>query len=146
MRRPTRRKSSLRPFDMTPMIDVVLQLIIFFMFTSQFGQIPRSEVDLPEEAGEGEVQRERPGLVIDLTAEGIFVVEARPMELERVARLAALEVERAGARPSGADILVRADRAAPVARLNELAERLSEAGVRRWRLGTSGAAGVGGDE
>ncbi|MEM1185568.1 MAG: biopolymer transporter ExbD [Planctomycetota bacterium] len=143
MRRPVRRKTPLRAFDMTPMIDVVLQLIIFFMFTSQFGQVTRSEVDLPEERGEGETTL-RPSLVIDITAEGAFLVEARPMDIDRVTRLAAAEVERAGGRADAIDILVRADKDTPAARLNELALRLSEVGVRRWRLGTSGVGVPGG--
>ena len=143
MRRPTRRKAQIRAFNMTPMIDVVLQLIIFFMFTSQFGQVTRSEVDLPDEAGEGEQARERPSLVIDLTAGGEFVVEGRPMSIEGVVRVATSAVQRAGSRPDSVDVLVRADRAAPARDLNELATRLSSAGVRRWRLGTSGVEAGG---
>jgi len=143
MRRPVKRRARIRAFDMTPMIDVVLQLIIFFMFTSQFGQVTRSPVDLPEEAGEGETTKDRPSLVIDITDQGQFLVEARPMDLDRVVRLAAEQVARAGERADAVDVLVRADRNASAATLNELAGRLSGAGVRRWRLGTSGTESGG---
>ncbi len=143
MRRPAVRRSPIRAFDMTPMIDVVLQLIIFFMFTSQFGQVTRSDVELPREAGEEEPETERPTLVIDLSAAGVLLVEARPMTVERVSRLVSIEVERVGGRAELVDVLIRADRRAPAARLNELATRLSELGVRRWRLGTSSVEGNG---
>ena len=49
-----REQSRTAAFDLTPMIDVVLQLIIiFFMYTTQFAQVMRSELDLPQETGEG---------------------------------------------------------------------------------------------
>ena len=47
-----RRKSRLLPVDMTPMIDIVFQLLIFFLTTAQLAQFSRAEMDLPEEAGE----------------------------------------------------------------------------------------------
>ena len=34
--------------DITPMIDVVFLLIIFFMTTAQFAQLTKAEVDLPQ--------------------------------------------------------------------------------------------------
>ncbi|MCH8037092.1 MAG: biopolymer transporter ExbD, partial [Proteobacteria bacterium] len=40
---------------MTPMIDVVFQLMIFFMYTAQFAQVTRTAIDLPDEAGEEQV-------------------------------------------------------------------------------------------
>ena len=45
-----RRKSRLLPVDMTPMIDIVFQLLIFFLTTAQLAQFSRAEMDLPEEA------------------------------------------------------------------------------------------------
>jgi biopolymer transport protein ExbD len=138
MRRPLARPASIRTFDMTPMIDVVLQLIIFFMFTSQFGQVTRSEVELPRERGEEEeAAADRPTLVIDISSEGVFLVEARPMPLERVVGLVGAEVARSGGRADRVDLLIRADRRATATRLNQLANALSEIGVRRWSLGTS---------
>ena len=42
----------LLPVDMTPMIDIVFQLLIFFLTTAQLAQFSRAEMDLPQEAGE----------------------------------------------------------------------------------------------
>jgi biopolymer transport protein ExbD len=38
--------------DITPMIDVVFLLIIFFMTTAQYALLTRTELNLPKEKGE----------------------------------------------------------------------------------------------
>eukprot|EP00913_Durusdinium_trenchii_P006276 g5888.t1 len=85
----------IRAFDLTPMIDVVLQLIIFFMFTSQFGELARTLVDLPREAGQEDVAP-KPTLAVDLTREGVILLEREAITLDGLAQMARLEIERAG--------------------------------------------------
>ncbi len=124
----------LRAFDLTPMIDVVLQLIIFFMFTSQFGELSRTEVELPREPGQDE-RTEPATLTVDLTATGELIFESEPISLESFARIAGIEIERAGA----ADLVtvrVRPDQRCLAAHLNRVMDRLSRAGVNRWSIGT----------
>jgi biopolymer transport protein ExbD len=127
------RKRRVPGFDLTAMIDVVFQLIIFFMYTAQFSQVSRTAIDLPEQPGErGAIAPA--ALVVDLNADGVFLVEQSPVTLdELIARLEA-EIRRAGA--EGVELLVRADRNSPAANINQLAERLAESGVRSWKLGT----------
>lgn len=121
------------------MIDVVLQLIIFFMFTSQFGQISRTPVDLPVEKGE-ETPETRPSLVIDITREGAFVVDARPLAFDRVVAVVEREIARHGG-PGGVAVLIRPDRNATAGSLNRLAEELARLDVRRWSVATRGEGG-----
>lgn len=128
-------------FDLTPMIDVTLQLIIFFMFTSQLGQITQTEVDLPQEPGEKTVAEGPPSFVIDLTRDGDLVLEGHAVSPARFLRLVEQEIGRAG----GADnvsILVRPDRSAKASTLNALALDLRDLGVRRWKIGTTDPQGV----
>lgn len=124
-------------FDMTPMIDVVLQLIIFFLFTSQLSQVIRSPIDLPEEQGDEQQVVAPGGIVIDVSREGGYLVEGQPRSLEDVIRLVSLEQEHAKAVGQPLDLLVRADRACPAQHVNVLATRLAGVGVRQWRLGTT---------
>lgn len=131
-RRPN--EDRIRAFDLTPMIDVVLQLIIFFMFTSQFGELTRTEVELPREAGQ-EDQAPKPALAIDLTREGVILLEREPVTLEGLAQIAAIEIERAGD-PDQVTVRVRPDRECRAAHLNRLMNRLASVGVRRWSIGT----------
>lgn len=140
--RPQTRRRPLG-FDMTPMIDVVLQLIIFFLFTSQLSQVMRSPIDLPEEKGD-EAQAVSPGtIVIDVTGDGSYLVEGQARSLEDVVRLVSLEQQHAERSGEVLDLLIRADRKGPAAYINVLATRLAGVGVRQWKLGTSVPPGGG---
>lgn len=127
------RKRGVGGFDLTPMIDVVFQLIIFFMYTAQFSQVSRTAIDLPEQPGEGD-DLAPTAIVVDLNAEGAFLVEQEPVTLNELIALLEAEVRRAG--EDSVELLVRADQSSPAANLNQLAERLAETGVRSWKLGT----------
>jgi biopolymer transport protein ExbD len=140
--RPQTRRRPLG-FDMTPMIDVVLQLIIFFLFTSQLSQVMRSPIDLPEEKGD-EGQEVSPGaIVIDVGGDGSFLMEGQPRTLEEVVRIVSLEQQHAEAIGETLDLLIRADRKGPAAHINMLATRLAGVGVRQWKLGTTSPPGGG---
>ena len=140
-----RPRDTRRPFgfDMTPMIDVVLQLIIFFLFTSQLSQVARSPIDLPEEPGEAQKAASPGTIVIDVTFEGVYLIDGQERSLEDIARLVSLEQTAAETRGGSVDLLIRADRSAPAAHINALANRLSSAGIRRWNLGTNKPGGGG---
>ena len=126
--------------DLTSMIDVVFQLIIFFMFTSQFGELRRTEIDLPRQPGDESVVRHEPAMIIDLTYEGAYLVESVDTSLVEIERLALAGV--AGQDPSDPfDVLVRPDRNASAVHLDRLLLRLSNTGVQRWKLATVDGGG-----
>ncbi len=136
--RPTKKRPIRSFFDMTPMIDVVFQLIIFFMFTSQFSQMSRMRMDLPRH--KGEIEEPLPAtIVLDVTADGSVFLDAAPAGPERLDRVVALELENAKREHRPFQVLIRADRACPAAHINSLAQRLRVAGVDRWKLATAGA-------
>lgn len=134
--------SRVMSFDMTPMIDVVLQLIIFFMFTSQFGELTRSDVRLPTEAGEESKQPTPPALVLDINSAGGFVMERREISVDELRLLASAAVARA-AEGSTPVALIRADQAADASDLDRALAALRDGGITRWRLGTMRDQGAG---
>lgn len=134
-------KERVRAFDMTPMIDVVLQLIIFFMFTSQFGQITRTQVDLPNEAGEEVFEVVPPTLAIDIAADGSLSVDAKPITFPGLITIIQREIDRTGGDAAAVRLLIRPDRAARAEHLNRLATRLAGMGVRNWTIGTQPEGG-----
>tara|TARA_R110002073_G_scaffold239285_1_gene400615 strand:+ start:124295 stop:124690 length:396 start_codon:yes stop_codon:yes gene_type:complete len=121
--------------DLTSMIDVVFQLIIFFMFTSQFSELRRTEIDLPRQPGEEISVRLEPSMIVDLTHDGQYLVESKNVDLNVIEQLA-----RAGVSSQNEadpfDVLIRPDRNASVIYLDRLLLRLSETGVQRWKLAT----------
>lgn len=136
-------------FDLTPMIDVLLLLIVFFMMTSQFTRTQLMPVNLPREAGEHGMPASPHSVFIDMDASGGLHVLGRPIEPEAVAGV--IGPVRPGAE-GAVDLVVRADRTCPAVHLNRLAETLARAGVRNWKLATAppgtrraaGGAGGGG--
>lgn len=139
--RLSRPKPKVRGLDLTPMIDVVLQLIIFFMFTSQFAQIARTPVDLPEESGDKESVKAESTVTVDIDADGEMLVESRVVDMDELVRIVTSEIESAGGDGSQVTVLLRSDRDLPAIHLNAVALRLNRLGIRGWKLGTAAPAG-----
>ena len=122
---------------MTPMIDIVFLLLIFFLWTMQLVQDARTELDLPEEAGEQVAQNDQVGLIVNLLADGTLIEGDQEISLDRLKTLALstsgnTTIQGAVPRP-----LIRADRNAPVERLNQVMNILRQSGLTGIRLATS---------
>jgi biopolymer transport protein ExbD len=140
------KRSRVMQLDMTPMIDIVFQLLIFFLTTAQMAQMSRAELDLPPERGEEERSREQAGLVVNVTAAGEIVIGDETIslgELEAMAVKRASDPEHAAKGTSGFRPLVRADTNAPAERLNGVLQALERAGVSAVRLATNPPSGSG---
>ena len=131
-----RQRPKTLEFELTPMIDVVLQLIIFFMVTSQVSRLARSDVDLPPEPGRDQRQSQEGIFVIDVTADGLIMVESRVITRDRFLSMIRAEIDRLDGDPEAVRLLVRADRRAPARAVNQIARDLADLGVRGWRIGT----------
>ncbi len=125
---------------MTPMIDVVFQLIIFFMYTSQFANMTRTQVDLPEQPGLADIATDPSAMVVDIHSDGTMFVDGQQADLDQVLRMVQKEIIKAGKDPSAVDLLIRADRSGMAQRMNELATGLADLGVRSWKLATTDIA------
>ncbi len=125
------------PVEITPMIDVVFLLIIFFMTTARFARLTRAEVDLPIEKGEQYEAPDEAGLIINITREGAIIVSDRTVDLHRLEEIVHQEIRRSPDRPPRQlKMLIRADRHADSARLNQVVTMLRSLGVGSARLAT----------
>ncbi len=129
--------------DMTPMIDIVFQLLIFFLVTSHMVEVARTDVDLPQERGEEDSSEELSGLVVNVLASGELVVGDATRTLAELGELARRLGESSGEDASSRRPLVRADRNAPAETLNAVIGTLERAGARSIRLATSPTGGGG---
>lgn len=127
-------------FDLTPMIDVVLLLIIFFMLSSQFAQADRAPMDLPREQGRPSTPEGAAQIVIDVEGDNRYRLLGQTMTLGEVATAVGDQVTRSG-ESAAIDLVVRAPRSSAAGPLNRLAEALTRAGVRTWKLATEGEGG-----
>src|SRR5262245_52061090 len=134
------RRPQTASFDLTPMIDVVLLLIIFFTLTSQFARTQQRPMDLPREKGEKAASDKPASLVIDMDKDGKLSVLGMDSDLASVTRMVQGEVLRVG---EGLDLVVRAHRECPAGHLNRLAESLAGVDVRNWKLATAEESSAG---
>ncbi|MFQ5654924.1 MAG: ExbD/TolR family protein [Planctomycetota bacterium] len=112
--------------ELTPMIDVVFLLIIFFLVATTFHQLEREmAVKVPESDTGRSGQGEAEPIVINILKDGRLVVAGETMTLER---LQALLVRRA-AEVTEPRALIRADGELPFQRIVDVASACQRAAV-----------------
>ena len=124
-------------FELTPMIDVVFLLIIFFMTTARFAQDTRAELELPIEPGEQREVTEEAGIVVNLDRDGKITINGEEVSLEEFERVVAQAVTRlVGRDPEQLKLTIRADRNADTGHLNEIVTKLRALGVGAAHVAT----------
>lgn len=78
-----RRRSRMAEVNLTPLIDVVFNLLIFFLITTTFVQNPGIDVDLPK-ATDAPVQPNADSVIIAITAEGRIIHEGRVVSTDEL--------------------------------------------------------------
>lgn len=79
-------------FNITPMIDVVFQLIIFFLAASHLARIQSSEeVSLPKATQGHDAQSQQPHVVVTVTRDRGAYVSGRPVSLPQFEDLLLIE-------------------------------------------------------
>ena len=132
-----RERSRTLHIEITPMIDVVFLLIIFFMTTAQFARMTRAELALPVEPGEQDLTPEEAGLVINITQAAEIIVSDQALDLAELEELVRQEIQLHSNRPARQlKLLIRADKNADSARLNEVVRLLQFMDVGHARLAT----------
>jgi len=132
--------TALVEMDMTPMIDVTFQLIIFFMLAISFAeadQDQRIKLPLSELAKPPEGQLETP-LTIQLTDQRTIIFGAQEGTLDRLKPLLEVEWEllsrRRKTEPRDATIVLRGDRDAPVGEVQQVMRICQEVGFEQFIL------------
>ena len=131
MRIPSNLQSGQFGFNMTPMIDVVFLLIIFFLVSSHLArQETQMELPLPTaESGEQAPEDERPRITINVLSDGQMVLGGQvvpPNEL--LARLR----DRVGKSSEDLQVRIRGDRTAPYGNVEPIMLACARAGI--WNV------------
>jgi biopolymer transport protein ExbD len=122
--------------EMTPMIDIVFLLIIFFMVAAQFAQQAHVNLNLPKEIGEQIEDKPRSTLVINILEDGSFVIDNSEgsITLEQVDLIVASTVKDNDV--DWKNISIRADQNSLAGSLNEVLVILSKHGLSATNIAT----------
>lgn len=105
--RPGHRKEMGVEVNLTPLIDVVFLLLIFFMVSSTFDRHAKLKVQLPQADGQAEQKVDDP-LVLSVDAKGKYYIDDRQLVNEQLDTLKAALQKTVGDR-TNVTVLLRAD-------------------------------------
>ena len=116
--------------EMTPMIDIVFLLIIFFMVAAQFAQQARVDIALPQEKGEHVTIESGSLIVINVLVNDDIIVDATI----GVISLSDLDLQLKKLKENNdlvwENVNIRADGASSSGRLNDIISLLSKHGLK----------------
>lgn len=108
--------------DLTPMLDVVFIMLIFFIVTTSFVRESGVEIERPEASTA--TPRSDAQVMVAITPEGAIWVNGEAVDENRVG-----EVVARAARSAGGGVVVQADRHSQTGLLIETMDRIRRAGV-----------------
>ena len=120
--------------DISPLMDCVFILLIFFIVTTTFVEEPGVEVDRPQAASS--VQLEKTSILIALTSKGEIVYGGREIGVAGVQPLVRRMLQK-----EDIPIIIQADNASPSAVLIRIIDEAKLGGAKRVSVATRLAAG-----
>ena len=110
--------------DMTPMVDVMMLLVIFFMMTTAFVTVyPGFAVNLPQASAEKQAEKQ---LVVQIAQDGRIALSGQPIAKEELA--AALSGT------GKTTVSVQADKEVSHGRVVEVMDEIHKAGVSKLAI------------
>ncbi|MAV37867.1 MAG: hypothetical protein CMJ59_20710 [Planctomycetaceae bacterium] len=129
MRLSKRPGGRLLKMNMTPMIDIVFLLLIFFMTVTQVSRVKEERLELPQQAGTRD--KESSSLTVNIRQDGQLVMLGRVLQLDRLLGLVSEELARLGDDPRRLNIELRVDQRSESRAANEVAKALEQINVKR---------------
>ena len=130
-RRTEIRKGQL---DIAPLIDVVFNLLIFFMLTSNFVFQPGIKVSLPKVITSEAINSEN--IIITITGQDLFFLNDKPITIDDL-----VVTLKAAARENKA-LLLKADTNASLGRVVEIWDLCRELGIPQINIATNQKVGT----
>lgn len=129
------RKDEEPPLNMTPMIDMIFLLIIFFLTATTFVQKEREmDIDLPASRGAGSLSKSiDTSLILNIKQDGSCYVAGRKLAGKE---LLDFVTERNLRAQSALKVKIRADKRTPHGLVTDIYAIVEKAGVRRLHVDT----------
>ncbi len=134
------RREALR-VDVTPLIDIIFQLVLFFMVSTTFVTSPGIQVDLPRSSAQT-ILRDKDDINVWVTADGAVYVDDKPVDW---AALRSALGTAAKSNPSTL-VIVKADENVDHGRVVAVMDLARAFGLTRLAIATEAGGGGGEDE
>jgi biopolymer transport protein ExbD len=109
--------------DITPLIDVVFQLLLFFMLTSAIAVSQGMELNLPEAEKITSVSQE--AIEVEIDKNGIIFVSGKETKQDAITDYLRMTLES----PEKSQVVVRSDSDVPVSKLVEVMDKIRMVGI-----------------
>src|SRR5690348_10523821 len=120
-------------FNITPLIDVVFLLIIFFLVASHFIRNERVEhVDLPVASQTRDEDDVASRILVTITSDLQITMAGHPVTVDEIERRLQIAVEEYG--PGGTELRIRADRMVPYSTVEPLLLAAAKSGISKVRF------------
>ncbi|MCG8431663.1 MAG: biopolymer transporter ExbD [Candidatus Omnitrophica bacterium] len=119
----------LKPIDIAPLIDIMFQLLIFFMLTSSFIMQPGIRVTLPRAATSEVIRSE--SIEILITGESVVYANGAVVTMKEIKKLLAA----AGARKQA--VLIKSDKQAHLGKVVEIWDIARDSGITHINIATN---------
>lgn len=136
-----RRRAPEMSVDLTPLIDVVFLLLIFFMVTTTFVREGRLSLELPEADTEAVVEPAEPVQVL-VSAAGDYAVNGRPLADRGLGTLRDALRDASGDDAS-LPMVITSDGGAPLQAVVRVMDAAGQLGFERIRIATQPATADG---
>ena len=137
MKMPEEKEST--SVQMSPLIDMVFLLIIFFMTASHMSSSKNMDLDIPD-ASSGHIPKERPDRwTVNVLSDGAVFSGQTPVSLDELRQLVAARVK---ADPD-TKVYLRADRKTPHRTVRQVMNAMAEVGVGDFIFGVFAPEGGG---
>lgn len=128
-RRHMELEHGLKQIDIAPLIDMVFQLLIFFMLTSSFIMQPGIKVNLPRALTSEVVKHEN--VEVAISSENVIYINGKVTTAQELKTLLKQTAKAKGS------ILIKADRRASLGRIVEVWDMCRELGITQINIATN---------
>ena len=129
-----RKSPSTGSLSLTPLIDVVFLLLIFFLVTTRFEQEERDmDVNLPQASAAQPTTFKGKDIFVTVTPEGLYFVDGKELDASEVEAFLTSVYE---ANPGRQRVMIRADEDSRTRHVVAVMNACNKANIRNYRIAT----------
>ena len=130
-----RRTTSASTLSLTPLIDVVFLLLIFFLVTSEFeDEEKRLDIILPSATTAVPMTGKPREIIVDIDKEGRVFLSGQPTDYDELKRLLKVAV---ASNPTSQSVVIRADRSTQFQPVVNVMDMCNQTGISEYSVTTA---------